>query len=264
MFIPHPRRLVEARFLARFDRFIARVELNGVAVDAHCVNPGRMEGLVRPGARAWVSEAAADSRRKLRYTLELMEVDGILIGVNTQIPNLLAETLISARCVPGLRRYRALRREVPYGNGSRVDFLLETAHGRHYVEVKNCHLVYPDGGAYFPDSVSARAASHLDELVRCVEGGDRASVLFTVQRNDGRFVRPSDLHDPTFASAARRAAAAGVAFRALSLDPRPDGFRYLGTLPVRLAPYATRPLEPHRERLREASGWRRRGGRRTP
>ncbi|MEE4276943.1 MAG: DNA/RNA nuclease SfsA [Halieaceae bacterium] len=260
MLIPHPRPLRPARFIARYDRFIARVELDGGEVDAHCVNPGRMEGLVVPGARAWVSTVPAESKRKLRYTLELLEIEGSLVGVNTQLPNLLAETLIRSAQIPGMKRFDRLEREVRYGVNSRVDILLHDARGRHYVEVKNCHLVYPDGGAYFPDSVSTRAAGHLEELIRCVEDGDRASVLHTVQRGDGRFLRPSDLHDPVYAATARRAARAGVRFHAVCLQPGIDGFTFLGTLPVRLRPYRLEPLRPYREALAARSGWQRRGG----
>ena len=260
--IPHERPLLPCRFLARYDRFIARVALDGVEVDAHCVNPGRMEGLVHPGARAWVSAVPPQSKRKLRYTLELLEVDGRCVGANTVVPNRLAEILVRAGCVPGLKRFRSLRREVRYGDNSRIDMLLEQGAQRHYVEVKNCHLVYPDGGAYFPDSVSVRAAGHLRELAKVVAAGDRATVLFTVQREDARFLRPSRLHDPDFAAAATAAAAAGVRFRALTIAPRPDGFHFLGALPVRLGPYATEPLEAFREALAPCSGWRRRGGHR--
>ena len=263
--IPHERPLLPCRFLARYDRFIASVELDGEVVDAHCVNPGRMEGLVHPGARAWVSAVPPESKRKLRYTLELLEIDGRYVGANTVVPNRLAEILVREGAVPGLRRFRSLQREVRYGENSRIDLLLEQGSRRHpvrhYVEVKNCHLVYPDGGAYFPDSVSVRAAGHLRELAAVVAAGDKATVLFTVQREDARFLRPSRLHDPAFADAATEAAAAGVRFRAVTIAPRPDGFHYLGALPVRLGPYATAPLEPFREALAPFSGWRRRGGR---
>ncbi|MEE4108475.1 MAG: DNA/RNA nuclease SfsA [Halieaceae bacterium] len=260
VFIPHPQApLLPARFLVRYDRFIAVVRLDsGEEVEAHCVNPGRMEGLVRPGARAWVSAVPPDSPRKLRYTLELLDIDGVAIGVNTQLPNLLAETLLRQRRLSGLKRYRALEREVPYGERSRIDLRLTTASGLHFIEVKNCHLVYPDGGAYFPDSVSTRAAGHLEELARCAAAGHRATVLFTVQRPDAAFVRPSDLHDPAFAAAARRARAAGVRFRAACFAPTPEGFEYLGERPVRLGAYALEPLRGWRDALLPASGWRRR------
>jgi len=257
--IPHPRPLIEARFLARYDRFIASVEIDGRIDEAHCVNPGRMEGLIVAGARAWVSAAPPDSKRKLRYTLEMLEIGDVLIGVNTQLPNFLAETLILARLLPGFKRFRQLRREVRYGEKSRIDLLLQDARGEHYIEVKNCHLVYPDDGAYFPDSVSVRATGHLEELIRCVEKGDRATVLHTVQRADARFVRPSDLHDPVYASTARRAARAGVRFRAVCLEPRRDGFLYRGMLPVALRRYRTARIERYRDALRECSGWQRRG-----
>jgi sugar fermentation stimulation protein A len=257
--IAHPRPLLEGRFRARYDRFIAAIELQGHTIEAHCVNPGRMEGMLRDGARAWVSKAPADSRRKLRYTLELLEVDGIIVGANTQTPNRLAETLIRARCIPGLRRFRSLRREVPYGGHSRIDLLLESSGRDHLVEVKNCHLVYPDGGAYFPDSVSARATGHLQALAREVALGRRATVLFVVQRDDATFLRPSALHDPAFAAAAQQAARAGVRFRAVSVGPTHEAFVLARDLPVDLRPYDEEALERYRRDLLPFSGWQRRG-----
>lgn len=263
MLIPHAQPLLEGRLLARYDRFIARIALGDHEVDAHCVNPGRMEGLVLPGARAWVSSVPPESKRKLRYTLELLQIDGRFIGANTVVPNTLAELLIRAGCVPGLKRFSSLAREVRYGANSRIDLLLRQGNRDHYVEVKNCHLVYPDGGAYFPDSVSVRAAGHLRELARVAGSGARASVLFVVQRADARFVAPSRLHDPDFAAAALDAAAAGVRFRAVKLDPTPAGYRFLGTLPVRLRSPDPAKLAPYRDHLIQWSGWQRRG-RRTP
>ena len=264
LLIRHRQPLIEGRLRARYDRFIVTVDVDGEVVEAHCVNPGRMEGLVVPGARAWISQAPDDSRRKLRYTLELLEIDGILIGANTVTPNYLAEQLVLHRQIPGLKRFQQLRREVRYGERSRIDLLLEGRSGDHLVEVKNCHLVYPDGGAYFPDSVSERAAGHLRELAREVSAGRRATVLFILQRRDGRFLRPSRLHDPAFAEAAEQAAAAGVRFRAAQLEPRLDGFRFLGTVPVRLSAYDPEALRAYRSSFDATSGWRRRGRRRDP
>ncbi|NNM01359.1 MAG: DNA/RNA nuclease SfsA [Gammaproteobacteria bacterium] len=265
MFIPHTAPLLEGRLLARYDRFIAAVRLGRRTVEAHCVNPGRMEGLVQPGSRAWISAAPPERKRRLRYTLELLEVDGRIVGANTQVPNQLAETLIRARELPGLKRFCELRREVPYGNGSRIDLLLSAGAGDHLVEVKNCHLVYPDDRAYFPDSVSARAAGHLRALAAEVDKGRRATVLFVLQRGDGRALRPSRLHDAAFADAALAARDAGVRFRAIKLEPTPEGFHYLGTLPVDLAAYDAARLAPFRDALTANSGWQRRGraGRRS-
>ncbi|WP_439107018.1 DNA/RNA nuclease SfsA [Congregibacter sp.] len=259
MFIPHTNSLIEGTFLARYDRFIARVAIGNEEVDAHCVNTGRMEGLIRPGSRAWLSKVPDDSPRKLRYTLELLEIDGVIIGVNTMLPNRLAEAVIGSKLVQGMKRFSKLSREVSYGERSRIDLLLEGKHWRHWIEIKNCHLVYPDGGAYFPDSVSKRASGHLEELVKKVEAGDKASVLFVVQRKDGAFVRPSALHDPVFARAAGDAHRAGVRFSALHFDPGVEGFTYLGTLPVDFKAYAPQEIANFRDAHADSSGWLRRG-----
>ncbi|MEM9057018.1 MAG: DNA/RNA nuclease SfsA [Pseudomonadota bacterium] len=260
MLIPHERPLERARLRARYDRFIAEVELaDGRVVDAHCVNPGRMEGLVRPGARAWVSDVPPESKRKLRYTLELLEIDGRYVGANTVVPNRIAEALIRGGCIPGLKRFRELRREVRYGERSRIDLLLTSGDTEHLVEVKNCHLVYPDGSAYFPDSVSERATGHLMHLSKEVAAGRKATVLFVLQRPDGRRLRPSRLHDPAFAEAATAAAAARVRVKAAHVHSQPAGFAFLGMIPVDLKPYAPEALAPYRAALAPYSGWKRRG-----
>ncbi|MEO0436372.1 MAG: DNA/RNA nuclease SfsA [Pseudomonadota bacterium] len=261
MLIPHKRPLLPAVFRARYDRFIAELTLDGKKIEAHCVNPGRMEGLIRPGARAWVSTVPENSPRKLRYTLEMMKVKGRYIGVNTSLPNDLGEKIVRAGKIPGLRRFQSLRREVRYGDNSRIDMLLAQGQRLHYLEVKNCHLVYPDGGAYFPDSVSTRAAKHLDELSSVIDAGHKASVLFTVQRDDALFVRPSDLHDPYFAKTARRARLFGVRFFAACFSPSVAGFEFLGLRPVRFGTYPLAPLERYRSERMKYSGWIRRGGR---
>ena len=259
LLIPHPQPLRECRLVARYDRFIADVEFDDGRIEkSHCVNPGRMEGLVRPGARAWVSPAPEGSKRKLQWTLELLELDGRFVGANTQVPNRIAESLVRERLVPGLKRWRSLEREVRYGENSRIDLLLR---GRtdHLVEVKNCHLVYPDRRADCPDSVSARATKHLQELAQEAKGGKRATVLFVLQRTDGVALRPSRVHDPAFADAASEAADAGVRFRAVRVDPTPEGFRYQGTLPVDLSDSDLTEPTAHRAELDAWSGWKRRG-----
>ncbi len=258
--IPHDRALLEGRLVARYDRFIADVRLrNGRVVHAHCADPGRMEGLVRPGLRVWVSRAPKGAKRKLKYTWELCELEGVMIGVNTSMANRIVGALLEARRAPGLTRFDALKREAPMGERSRADFLLMRGERRHWIEVKNCQLVYPDGRGYFPDSVSARAAHHLSELEARVREGDGATVLFTVLRRDAEAVRPSDLHDPTFARACRAARKAGVRFRALRVVPTVDAYVVEGSLPVDTRPYSTRRHAEWREARMPYGGWKKRG-----
>ncbi len=259
--------LLEGELVARYARFLADVRLkNGRVVRAHCVNSGRMEGLVRPGARVWLSRAASKTR-KLRYTWELIEepnatnsAERLLVGANTALPNRLVGTLLTERRIAGFEDVTSIRPEQPYGRGHRIDFLLERRDGKspptpHYVEVKNCHLVYPDGCAYFPDSTSERATRHVHALTRLAKRGILATVIFTVQRSDGRFVRPSQHHDPAFARALRQATRSGVTVRALSFDVSLRGLTYLGELPVDVERYDTRTLLPWALALKSTSGW---------
>lgn len=256
--IPRACPLLAGVLLGRYQRFIAEVRLDdGRVVSAHCINPGQMEGLVREGARVWLSEAPIGSKRKLAFTWELVEIEGELVGVNTTVPNRIVEAVLAARLLHGFRGYDRLRREVVYGERSRVDLCLERGKMRHYVEVKNCHLVYPDDRGYFPDSVSVRAAEHLHALMVEVARGHRASVIFTVQVARAKAVRPADAHDPVFAQTAREAHAAGVRFAALRVAATPEAYEVLGRIPVDLAPYATKRVARWREEGRRYAGWQR-------
>ncbi|MEZ4220311.1 MAG: DNA/RNA nuclease SfsA [Polyangiaceae bacterium] len=245
--VPHSRPLQVGTLLGRRKRFLADVRLaDGRIVVAHCVNPGRMEGLVIPDAEVRVSEADPAAKRTLTHTLELVRAGKHWVGANTTFANRIVEELLRRRLIPGLVRYDELRRECRFGNGSRADFWLRTGRRQRFIEVKNCHLVYPDGRGYFPDSVSARASKHLHELSEMVQAGHDALVLFVVQHTGADAVRPSDLHDPEFARAARLARRAGVRFRALSVHPSPKGYAVQRLIPVDLRRYSLAAIEPYR------------------
>jgi sugar fermentation stimulation protein A len=220
--------LQRGTLLERYKRFLADIELDdGRRITAHCPNPGAMLGLNMPGLSVWVS-VSPDPKRKLAHTLELVEVDDGLVGVNTMHPNRIVAEALAADAIAELRGYDICRREVKYGAASRIDFLLEgcgpprsidgtvlapieaAPHQRAWLEVKNCHLMRQAGLAEFPDCVAARSAKHLRELEAMVTAGDRAVVLFVVQRNDCfAFSACHDL-DPKFAAGLEHAADAGV------------------------------------------------------
>ena len=248
--VPHPVPLIEGELIGRRKRFFADVRLDdGREVVAHCVNTGRMEGLVVAGRRVFLSPARPD--RKLAYTWELIQEGGQLVGVNTLMANRLVGAVLEQRALSGLRRYTELRSEYPYAVRSRVDFHLASKTREHFVEVKNCHLVYPDGFAYFPDAESERGQRHLAELSELCRRGRAATVIFTVQRTDARGVRPSDVHDPELARAARHAARAGVRFRALQVRPTREGYSIERELPVDLEPYDLGSVRAFKDELAE-------------
>lgn len=206
-----PDPLLRGRLVRRYKRFFVDIELDGgEAITAHTPNTGSLRTCLEPGAEAWVSRSH-NPRRKLAYTWELVRAGAGLVGVNTGLANALAAEAIGAGRIPELAGYGSLRREVRYGERSRVDLLLEDGAGPPcYVEVKNVSMGR-EGVAAFPDAVSTRAARHMAELAAQVRAGRRAAVLFVVQRMDCRRFTPADDIDPTCGTALRRAAAAGVA-----------------------------------------------------
>ena len=242
-----PQPLTRATLLRRYKRFFADVALeDGTEITAHCPNPGAMLGLNTPGLPCWLSRSD-DPKRKLAHTLELVEVGGGLVGVNTLHPNRLVAEALAAGAIAEVSGYGAIRREVRYGQASRIDFLLEHPQRtacwlevknvqpfynarlipdhRLWLEVKNCHLSRKRGLAEFPDCVAARSTRHLQELENMVAEGDRAAVLFVVQRTDcDRFAAASDC-DPTFAKALERVVANGVELYVYGCDITLDGVR---------------------------------------
>ena len=207
-----PTPLVPARLIRRYKRFLADVMLedDGREVTAHCPNPGAMLGLADPGMRVWL-EPNDDPKKKLRFGWRLVELEGDhLAGIDTAVPNRVVREALLARAVPEIGQYADVRAEVPYGEKSRVDFLLTGDGPDIYVEVKNVHLRRTDDLAEFPDCVTARGARHLDELSDMVAQGHRAVMLYLVQRTDcARFALARDL-DPAYGQAFDRARDAGV------------------------------------------------------
>jgi sugar fermentation stimulation protein A len=227
-----PKPLIPARLVRRYKRFLADVVLeDGEETTVHCPNPGRMMGLDEPGSRVWLSRSEA-TKRVLPLTLELVEAGGGLVGINTMHPNRLALEAIQAGLVPELSGYREVRREVAYGEGCRIDLLLrEPGRADCYVEVKNVHLKRADG-AEFPDCVTARGVRHMRALSERVAAGDRAVVMYVVQRTDcDGFSIASDI-DPTYAAAFRRALAGGVETICRACRVTLDEVRLAGPLPV--------------------------------
>jgi sugar fermentation stimulation protein A len=227
-----PSPLERGTLVARYKRFFADVALDdGREITAHCPNPGAMLGLNTPGLRAWVSRSD-DPKRKLAHTLELVEADGGLVGINTMHPNRLVAEALAADRVPELTGYASHRREVRYGENSRVDFLLEAPDRPPcWLEVKNCHLRRAGTLAEFPDCVAARSSKHLRELEAMVAKGERAVVLFVVQRTDCRSFTACRELDPAFARALDQAADAGVEVLVYACDMALDGVRLARALP---------------------------------
>lgn len=203
--------LVPATLVQRYKRFLFDAILeNGMAITGSCPNTGSMQGLTTPGSRIWLSEHDG-GLRKYRHRFELIEAEGTIVGINTGLPNRLAEEAIRAGLVSDLAEYTTVERERKYGRNSRIDLLL-SGPGRPstFVEVKNVHFCRAPRLAEFPDTATARGTKHLEELGDVAEAGHRAIMLYLVQRDDcDRFRICRDL-DPVYALAFERARSRGV------------------------------------------------------
>ncbi len=229
-----PQPLVRGVLVRRYKRFFADVVLDdGTELTAHCPNPGAMLGLNTPGLPAWLSKSD-DPKRKLAHTLELVEADGGLVGINTLHPNRIVAEALAGGAIPEVAGYATHRREVRYGANSRVDFLLEHPERTPcWLEVKNCHLRRAGTLAEFPDCVAARSLKHLKELTAMVEAGERAVMLFVIQRTDCDVFAACAELEPAYARGLEQAAADGVEVLAYRCAITPERVTLADRIPWR-------------------------------
>lgn len=227
---------VAGRLLRRYKRFLADIETDaGEKLTAHCPDPGSMRSTALPGARARCS-VSDNPKRKLSHTLEMLRSGRAWVGVNTGRANAVVGAALLAGCLRELRGYATHAREVVAEAGSRLDFhLSDHARGEAdaWLEVKSVTLAEGEIGL-FPDAVTERGRKHLAVLERRRAAGERAVLLFLVQRADASCVAPADAIDPAYGEALRRAAANGVELYALGARVTARAIRVERRLPVLL------------------------------
>jgi len=217
--------LKDAIFIRRYKRFLTDVRINNRIITVFCPNTGSMAGLLAEGNPVRIS-GPHGSRRKHQYTLEQIQITRpdsrkIWVGVNTSVPNKLAEEYFR-RQPEGFFGYTSIKREVKIGDNSRIDLLLE---GQDlppcWVEVKNVTLVLPNPQyknrqlnqgdiAAFPDAKTNRGVKHLNELMNRIEKGEKAAMVYVIQRADGDKFAPAIGYDPEYAEELIKAVKTGV------------------------------------------------------
>lgn len=229
--------LVRGRLVKRYKRFLADIVLDdGQTITTAVPNTGSMMGLVEPGTVVWLS-ISANLTRKYPHTWEIVENDmgagPVLVGINTNHPNFIVAEAIKDKKIKPLVGYGSLRREVKYGQSSRIDILLEdTGRETAYVEIKNVHLMRKPGLAEFPDSVTERGVKHLEELSDMVRQGHRAVMIYLIQRGDAEaFSLAADI-DPAYAAAFKKATKAGVEALAYRCQLSPTGIELAVEVPI--------------------------------
>ena len=221
--------LVRGKLIKRYKRFLVDIELeSGKVVVAHCANPGSMMNLLQPDAEVWLS-LASNPNRKLKYTWEMIRYEDTLIGLNTSLPNKIVEDAIQQDLVVEFTEYDSLKREVKYGENSRIDILLQSSNLPDcYLEVKSVTLKRPENGnnlAEFPDSVTVRGKKHLHELSGQVANGNRAAMFYLVQREDCNRLSIAGDIDPNYANAFIAARKAGVEMLCYGCSISPEAIK---------------------------------------
>lgn len=228
-----PTPLYSGTLIKRYKRFLSDIKLDsGEIVTAHCPNSGSMKGCDAPGSPVLLSKSEKP-QRKLKFTWELVQVNGVWAGINTMHPNYLVKEAIEKELIPELRGYSSIRPEVKYSQNSRIDLLLEKEEHKCYVEVKNVTLIEGEL-ALFPDAVTLRGQKHLRDLMQVVDAGQRGVIFFVIHREDARQFAPADDIDPEYGKLLRQAADHGVEILAYQTVITPPEVRIDHPIPVSL------------------------------
>ena len=191
--------LIPGVLIKRYKRFFADIKLGNKVVTAHCPNPGSMFKLLEKGNRAWITESN-NQNRKLKYTLQIIEVDNTKFCINTHITNKIVHESLEKKLVENLNGYNFIRPEKKFGANTRFDFLLNDTKNdkKAFLEVKSVTLSRRKGHAEFPDSVTSRGKKHLENLMLANKQGYESYLMFLIQIENCRsFGIASDI-DPEY------------------------------------------------------------------
>lgn len=221
-------KMLPGRFLARPNRFIAHVEIDGVTEICHVKNTGRCRELLPEGAQVWC-KYDPNPGRKTHYDLISVQKGQRIINMDSQAPNAAAEEWLQAG---GLGQLEGLRREFTHGD-SRFDFTFLKDGKRCFLEVKGVTLE-ETGVVRFPDAPTLRGTKHIKELHQAKLDGFGAYLLFVIQMSGVSHLEPNDSTDPDFGHALRAAAEAGLEVIAMDCAVTPGTMTIGSPVPVRL------------------------------
>jgi sugar fermentation stimulation protein A len=229
-------RVQKAILVERPNRFLGIVDLDGTHTEVFIPNPGRMHELMVPGYEVFIRENPAPNR-KTSFDMIGLEYNGVLVSIDSNLPNRFIKQLLNNHELPFLKDYEEVKSE-PRAYEGRFDFRLDGPNGITFIEVKSCTLI-EDGRAIFPDAPTVRGARHIRHLAMSLKDGtaEQAAVIFVIQRPDARVFSPNDPTDPAFGDALRRAHTDGVEIIPLSTEVVDWQLRLIQRIPFELDHY---------------------------
>jgi len=202
-------RLLQGTLIKRYKRFFVDIKYKNKIITGHCPNTGSMMGLLNKGNKIWFSRSDNLSR-KLKYTLEIIEVGKKMIGINTLLTNKIVFEALSQKKIKNFVKFNNIKPEVKFSDKTRFDFLISDNKEKCFLEVKNVTLSRKDEIAEFPDAITSRGAKHLKELIIAKQRGFESYILYLIQREDCKSFRIAKDIDEDYKIAFDKALKKGV------------------------------------------------------
>ena len=197
-------KLISGLFIKRYKRFFTDIKINNRIVTAHCPNTGSMQGLLNKGNKVWLSKSN-NPKRKLKYTLEIIENNKRKVGVNTHSANKIIFYSLKNNLIQGFKNILEIRPETKFGASTRFDFFLLSNKDKIFIEVKNVTLSREKGLAEFPDAVTTRGLKHINELIKASKKNFKVFIIYLIQRDDCNSFKIARDIDPSYANALTKA-----------------------------------------------------------
>ena len=176
-------KLISGLFVKRYKRFFVDIKLGSKIITAHCPNTGSMYGLLKKGNKVWLSRSD-NPNRKLKYTLEIIEINKSKVGVNTHSANKIVYHALKNNLIKEIKNIKEIKPETKFGIKTRFDFFILNKKNQIFIEVKNVTLSRKRKLAEFPDAVTTRGLKHINELVKASKKSFKVFILYLIQRED--------------------------------------------------------------------------------
>ena len=197
-------KLISGQFIKRYKRFFVDIKIKNKVVTAHCPNTGSMFGLLKKGNRVWLSKSN-NPKRKLKYTLQIIEDQKSKVGVNTHLTNKIVLHALKNNLIKEFNKNIEIKPEFKFGENTRFDFLILKKKYKAFIEVKNVTLSRIKNIAEFPDAVTSRGLKHINELIKASRQGYEIFILYLIQRDDCKsFTIAKDI-DPLYSNSLAKA-----------------------------------------------------------
>ena len=197
-------KLISGQLIKRYKRFFVDIKIKNKVVTAHCPNTGSMFGLLKKGNRVWLSKSN-NPKRKLKYTLQIIEDQKSKVGVNTHLTNKIVLHALKNNLIKEFSKNIEIKSEIKFGENTRFDFLISKKKYKAFIEVKNVSLSRNKNIAEFPDAVTSRGLKHINELIKASRQGYEIFILYLIQRDDCKSFKIAKDIDPLYSNSLAKA-----------------------------------------------------------